>query len=176
MCMWWHLVSLLVIQKFIVSSWIYNIGYTILNRIQSIDWVLHPKLCVGQYREAIWFAGDPDGVHWTILGHSLEYWYMNNSLNFFCGINLLIHQGGWPTRKSMMKWVHTVCNEVLVLLCWSFSPQRVGAPPARTAARCILCLEARRHTTSTPCGHLFCWECITEWCNTKVNNQKLKIG
>ncbi|KAG7273374.1 hypothetical protein CRUP_022917, partial [Coryphaenoides rupestris] len=46
--------------------------------------------------------------------------------------------------------------------------QRAGAPPGRTAARCILCLEARRHSTSTPCGHLFCWECITEWCNTKT--------
>ncbi|KAI3357472.1 hypothetical protein L3Q82_015512 [Scortum barcoo] len=49
----------------------------------------------------------------------------------------------------------------------SLSPQRSQSSGLR-AARCILCLEERRHSTSTPCGHLFCWECITEWCNTKV--------
>ncbi|XP_068589587.1 peroxisome biogenesis factor 10 [Cebidichthys violaceus] len=49
----------------------------------------------------------------------------------------------------------------------SLSPQRTHRSGPR-AASCILCLEERRHSTSTPCGHLFCWECITEWCNTKA--------
>ncbi|KAA6428149.1 MAG: peroxisome biogenesis factor 10-like, partial [Trebouxia sp. A1-2] len=68
------------------------------------------------------------------------------------------------TRQKERKAVVLEDDSTLAAL----SPVRLSEGGEVSAYRkCPLCLSMRQQPTATPCGHVFCWQCIAEWGNQK---------
>ncbi|KAK2850816.1 hypothetical protein Q5P01_007092 [Channa striata] len=100
-----------------------------------------------------------------VMGQNSDDWTIRSSYRLLGAVSLL--QLLLTVFLQLRSFRHRQRARQEWKLHRNLSPKHSQSSSPR-AARCILCLEERRHSTSTPCGHLFCWECITEWCNTKA--------
>ncbi|KAJ4755367.1 hypothetical protein LUZ62_028034 [Rhynchospora pubera] len=83
----------------------------------------------------------------------------------FSSIASSINQSSHANQPSSRAWGVPVLNEDGNLA--SDHDISKGSVTENVTSKCTLCLGARQHPTATPCGHVFCWNCIMDWCNEK---------
>ncbi|XP_074605286.1 peroxisome assembly protein 10-B-like [Brevipalpus obovatus] len=110
--------------------------------------------------------------------HRIIFYYKSTFLDFskrFSGIRYLSYaqskeeNGQFYRLMGFLSLIEFVLNIIITHSVIKFEREKskqqsnYQMEDIPSDERCCLCFGKRRETTSTACGHLFCWNCICQW-------------
>ncbi len=83
---------------------------------------------------------------------------------FQCAVRVILAVRAWIKRRSELRAKAAALGDFSADAAENSDDEQSGEGGG---SMCSLCLNECKSPTSTPCGHLFCWNCICDWCNKK---------
>ena len=139
--------------------------YIVLHSIIPVLFIRHSKLT--NLQKSIETLIIPLNV--VAFYYSGKYYEMAKRI---LGFRYVYHPRSAPTAPSsdlMQKVLGAALMIVTIIKTWSMIKDQVGkkvmdeTEDCPEEKICSLCLGRRLSSSLTPCGHLFCWNCICEW-------------
>lgn len=144
-------------------------------RVNSSSWIVESKKpLVGELLNCT-----TNVLHWCYRVQRSLFFLQLSSANIskhFCSVNYVsirrnpLNQYKWFTLlgyfgivQSIVSLFHGVKAMHKMLHNSKSQTMSTKMSVACTQSRCPLCYDPYRDITCTPCGHLFCWNCIYPW-------------